>query len=67
MFVKEEDVKFTPAAIKRLRTRLGMTQEQFAEKVGVTARAVIHWEQGTRSVSRLAQRAIERVKEEHDG
>ena len=43
-----------------------MTQVQFAGAVGVTERAVIHWEKGTRGVSPLAQRAIEAV-EARDG
>ena len=60
-------MKFTPASIKRLRKRLGLTQVEFAAAVGVTERAVIHWEQGTRGVSPLAQRAIEAVKEARDG
>jgi DNA-binding transcriptional regulator YiaG len=60
-------MRFTPTAIKRLRKRLGLTQIQFAEAVGVTERAVAYWEAGTRGVSGLAQRAIERMKEERDG
>lgn len=59
-------MKFTQAAIKQLRKRLGMTQVQFAGAIGVTARAVIHWEKGTRGVSPLAQRALEAV-EARDG
>ena len=59
-------MKFTQVAIKRLRKSLGMTQVQFAGAVGVTERAVIHWEKGTRGVSPLAQRAIEAV-EARDG
>ena len=59
---------FTPTAIKRLRKKLKMTQVEFAKAVGVTERAVLHWEAGTRNVSSLAQRAIERVeKEARDG
>lgn len=59
-------MKFTQVAIKQLRKNLGMTQVQFAVAVGVTERAVIHWEKGTRGVSPLAQRAIEAV-EARDG
>ena len=60
-------MEFTPQSIKRLRKRLKMTQQEFADAIGCTWRAVAHWEAGTRGVSPLAQRAIERVKEEHDG
>ena len=59
-------MKFSPLAIKRLRARLGMTQVEFAEQVGVTQRCVVHWEKGSRSVSQLAQRAILRMKEKND-
>ncbi len=34
--------------IKNLRSKLGLTQEQFAQKVGVTFPSVNNWERGTR-------------------
>lgn len=37
-----------PALIRELRERLGLTQEQFAQKVGVTYSTVNHWENGKR-------------------
>lgn len=37
-----------PAQIKRIRAAFKMTQEQFAEKMGVSTQAVKSWEQGTR-------------------
>lgn len=37
-----------PALIKTLRKRLGLTQEQFAQRVGVTYSTVNHWENGKR-------------------
>ena len=59
-------MKFTPLAIKRLRQRLNLTQEEFAERIGVSSRSVAHWEAGTRNVSNLAQRVIERIAQEAD-
>ncbi len=47
--------------IKRLRIRLGMTQEQFAAKVGVTFSTVNRWEAGRNQPSPLAWREIERL------
>lgn len=38
-----------PREIKRTRVTLGMSQGQFAAKVGVSVQAVRAWEQGTRS------------------
>jgi len=39
--------------IKELRQRLGLTQEQFAQRVGVTFSSVNHWENGNRTPSRF--------------
>jgi len=46
--------------VRRLREKLGLTQEQFAQKVGVTYSTVNHWENGKRApqpflLSRLRQ------------
>lgn len=46
--------------VRRLREQLGLTQEQFAQKVGVTYSTVNHWENGKRApqpflLSRLRQ------------
>jgi DNA-binding transcriptional regulator YiaG len=38
--------KWTPAAVKRLRKRLGLTQEAFARRLGVSVVTVNRWEQG---------------------
>ena len=46
--------------IKRLRIQLGLTQEQFAAKVGVTFSTVNRWEAGRSRPSPLAWREIER-------
>lgn len=45
MPMKTEDVR---ALIKALRRRFGLTQEQFAAKVGVTYGTVNNWENGKR-------------------
>lgn len=34
--------------IKELRNKLGLTQEQFAQKVGVTFPTINNWEKGNR-------------------
>lgn len=43
--MKNEDV---PALVKGLRRRLELTQEQFAQEVGVTYSTVNRWENGKR-------------------
>jgi DNA-binding transcriptional regulator YiaG len=55
-----------PALIKELRRRLDLTQEQFAQRVGVTYSTVNHWENGKRvPLPFLARRLVE-VKKELD-
>lgn len=41
----EQDI---PALVKRLRERMGLTQEQFPQEVGVTFSTVNQWENGHR-------------------
>jgi putative transcriptional regulator len=45
--------------IIELRHKLGMTQEQFAMKLGVTTSSVCRWERGESQPSPLAIRIIE--------
>ena len=47
-------IKFGPAQIKRARHSLNMTQEQFADKVGVSVQTVRSWEQGDRTPGALS-------------
>lgn len=44
--------------VKNLRAKLGLTQEQFAAKVGVTWSTVNRWENGRGKPSPLAMRQI---------
>jgi DNA-binding transcriptional regulator YiaG len=44
--------------IRELRSKLGLTQEQFAAKVGVTFSTVNRWESGKSKPSPLAARRI---------
>jgi DNA-binding transcriptional regulator YiaG len=46
-------------AVKALRQQLGLTQEQFAEVLHVSARTVSRWETGIAEPSRLAFEAFE--------
>lgn len=61
--MKNEDI---PALIRELRQRLDLTQEQFAQKVGVTYSTVNHWENGKRvPLPFLVKRLLE-MKQELD-
>lgn len=37
-----------PIMVKKLREKLGLTQEQLAQEVGVTFSTINHWENGKR-------------------
>jgi len=49
--------------IRELRAKLGLTQEQFAAKVGVTFSTVNRWESGRSTPSPLARRRINELIE----
>ena len=48
--------------IKAIRVSLGMTQEEFAESLGVKQAAVSHWEQGLRRPSGSAELLIKQLQ-----
>ncbi len=47
--------------VVRLRARLGLSQEKFAKKLGVSASIVSKWEQGLHKPRGLSFRALERL------
>lgn len=49
--------------IKNLRQRLGMTQEEFAHRLGVTLCTVNRWENNKSEPSRLAKLQLEKFNE----
>ena len=55
-----------PALVKELRQRLDLTQEQFAQKVGVTYSTINHWENGKRIPQPFLLRRLLEIKEELD-
>lgn len=56
-----------PALVKELRERLRMTQEQFAQKVGVTYSTVNRWENGNRMPQPFLVRRLLELKADLDG
>jgi transcriptional regulator with XRE-family HTH domain len=50
--------------IRELRAGLGLTQEQFAARIGVTFSTVNRWENGQSEPSPLAIRRIEELQNE---
>ena len=66
---RESDAVSTPVgsqSIRELRTRLGLTQEEFAHAIAVTVSTVNRWENGHATPSKLAWRAIERLATERN-
>ena len=61
--MKIEDV---PALIKSLRRRLELTQEQFAQRVGVTYGTVNNWENGKRTPLPFLLRRLLEMRQELD-
>jgi len=56
-----------PQAIRDLRTRLGLTQEEFAHAIAVTVSTVNRWENGHAAPSKLAWRAIQSLTKKRGG
>jgi len=48
--------------VRELRTALGLTQEQFAARIGVTFSTVNRWENGRGIPSPLAMKQIEQLR-----
>ncbi len=46
----------------RLRSRLGLSQKKFAEKLGVSVSSVVKWETGWPKPGGLSLRALERLR-----
>lgn len=49
------DYTFTPERVKGIRIRLGMTQQDFADKLGVHSNTVNLWEKGVTHPTRGPQ------------
>ncbi|MCH7914196.1 MAG: helix-turn-helix domain-containing protein [Deltaproteobacteria bacterium] len=47
--------------VVRLRTRLSLSQEKFAQKLGVSVWTVSNWERGLSKPRGLSLRALERI------
>src|ERR1700682_6678730 len=53
--------------VKKIRTRLGLSQESFAQTYGFALSAVRDWEQGRRQPERSARILLRVVEEEPEG
>jgi DNA-binding transcriptional regulator YiaG len=64
---RKEQKPLTPAQeeIGQIRQRLGLTQEAFAEAIGVIPNTVSRWERGERDVSRSVLKLARRLLAQH--
>lgn len=53
--------------IKSIRSKMGMTQTEFADALGVSQMAVSHWENGLRRPSGSAEILIKMLKKQARG
>jgi DNA-binding XRE family transcriptional regulator len=62
--VNEQDRNSNPnlPSLKQVRERLGMTQEQFAQELGITSRTIRNHERGANQL-KLSLGQIKRLKE----
>jgi putative transcriptional regulator len=56
-------VEVTPVEIRKTRTRLGLSQEKFAEAFGVPISTIRKWEQGDRAPTGPAQILLQVIQE----
>ena len=63
--INNQDSDFNPnvPTLKQVRDRLGMTQEQFAEAIGISRRTVIYYENRQRQRLALSMSQIKRLME----
>jgi putative transcriptional regulator len=54
-----------PVLIKALREKFGLTQEEFARRLGVSFASVNRWENGQTKPSKLAWRQIKQLRTDY--
>jgi len=62
----KEEKEIIPSLIRFLRSKLGLTQEELARKLGISRFTVNRWEKGRTPSRRLARKLANFLKEESD-
>jgi len=57
---------WTPGTILHLRKRWGLSQADFAEKLGTTRQTIINWERGHQVPKKMASRLLSVLKDQVD-
>lgn len=63
---KAAPFKPTGAAVRKLRKQTGLSEEQFAQKIGVSKASIIKWE-STKGPLKLQAKSIEKLEKLHKG
>ena len=56
--------KWTARAVRKLRARMGLSQEAFAEALGTTRQTVINWEHGHQVPKKMACRLLAELEKQ---
>lgn len=57
----------TPTQVLALRTALGLTQVELAERIGVSSTTIQGWERGRKNPSRMAIKSLESLSRKKTG
>ena len=57
---------WTPGTILHLRKGLGLSQADFAERLGTTRQTIINWERGHQVPKKMASRLLSALQEQVD-
>lgn len=57
-------IKMKPEQLRRIRRKLGWTQQELAHQVGVARNSVARWEKGEVAISEPAARPIQRIADD---
>ena len=57
----------TQDEIRQLRQKLGLTQEEFARRLGVSWNTIARWETGTRKPGKFAQIVLRQMMDAAEG
>ena len=59
-----DDAAWPPATVRALRAALGLSQAEFADRVGTRQQTISEWETGARAPRRMSRRLLRMVAEE---
>ena len=64
--MQTQTTPWTPGTILHLRKHLGLSQADFAERLGTTRQTIINWERGHQVPKKMASRLLSLLKNQVD-